>query len=114
MGENQLLLQLEDVSSMETAKALAGKACYIETEVMEGLQLATAHASLNGYTIIDSSLGKIGIIEELFETPGQVLAAVMYNGKEVLIPIIDATLQRIDHRTKEVMLHIPEGLLSVY
>lgn len=114
MGDNQLLLQLEDIHNVEAAKALAGKACYIEAEELERRQLATYHASLKGYAIVDVSLGRIGIIDELFETPGQVLAAVMYNGREVLIPVIDATLQRIDHHTKEIILQIPEGLLGVY
>ena len=35
-------------------------------------------------------------------------------GKEVLIPINESFLKKIDHKKKEVILELPEGLLDVY
>jgi 16S rRNA processing protein RimM len=50
----------------------------------------------------------------LFETPGQVLATVWYQGKEVIIPLVDATVVGIDGSRKTIQVRLPEGLLDVY
>jgi 16S rRNA processing protein RimM len=36
------------------------------------------------------------------------------NKKEVLIPINESFLKKIDHKKKEVVVELPEGLIDVY
>jgi len=38
----------------------------------------------------------------------------MLNEKEVLIPIHEASLQKIDKKNKKVFVSLPHGLLEVY
>jgi 16S rRNA processing protein RimM len=34
--------------------------------------------------------------------------------KEVLIPLNESTLKKIDHAKKQVVVELPEGLLEIY
>jgi len=42
------------------------------------------------------------------------LCRIEINKKEVLIPINESFLKKIDHKKKEVIVELPEGLIDVY
>ena len=73
----------------------------------------SAPASLLGYTIIDSDK-PLGPILEVIEQPHQLLCRLEIESKEVLIPLNEAFLQKIDHRKKQVIVALPDGLLDIY
>jgi 16S rRNA processing protein RimM len=56
----------------------------------------------------------IGKIIEVIEQAHQMLCRIEINNKEVLIPLNEDTLKRIDHKKKEVIVQLPEGLLEIY
>ncbi len=114
LNDEEVRLRLEEVTSKEMARELSGKAVYIETEVFQELFPQTVTPNMEGFTIIDQQLGTIGTVLQLVETPGQVLAVVQYKGKEALIPLIDATLRRVDGLRKTIEVQLPDGLLDVY
>jgi len=58
-----------------------------------------------------NSLGKI---LEVIEQPHQLLFKLEINSKEALIPMNENTLKKIDHKKKEVIVELPEGLLDIY
>lgn len=55
----------------------------------------------------------LGQIVSLMELPAQLLAAIDFQGKEVLAPLTDELIEKIDKRKKVVVLHLPEGLLDL-
>ena len=73
----------------------------------------SAPASLLGYTIVDNEKS-LGTILEVIEQPHQLLCRLEVQSKEVLIPLNEAFLQKIDHRKKQVVVTLPEGLLDIY
>ena len=73
----------------------------------------TAPASLLGYTIYNSK-DKLSEVLEVIEQPHQLLCRLEINSKEVLIPINESFLKKIDHKKKEVIVELPEGLLEIY
>ena len=56
----------------------------------------------------------LGEILELIEQPHQLLCLLEIKGKEVLIPLHEKTLQKVNHRKKEVLVQLPDGLLDIY
>ncbi len=111
---HEVMLLLDEVNSIEAAKTLTGKNVYIEAEVYRKLMPKAVHEGMEGFIIHDEQLGVIGPVESLMETPGQVLAAVTYQGKEVLIPLVEATIVRVDAQQKMLWVRLPDGLLDVY
>ena len=66
-----------------------------------------------GYAIIHNN-ETLGDILELIEQPHQLLCRLEIDGKEVLIPLHEETLKKVDHKKKEVVVELPDGLLDVY
>lgn len=114
INEEQVGVQLDEVNSVESARELLGKNIYIEKERYATLYPKGAGGDLTGFIIEDSRHGRIGEIQAVFETPGQVIASVRYRGKEVLIPLAENIITRIDMSVKTIKVNLPEGLLEVY
>ena len=66
-----------------------------------------------GYQVNDQGRN-LGTILEIIEQPHQVLCRLEMESKEVLIPVNEQTLVKIDHSSKTLLLRLPEGLLEVY
>ena len=83
------------------------------TEYFKKFAAKTAPASLLGYTIINNN-EPLGQILELIEQPHQLLCRLDIKGKEVLIPLHEETLQKVNHTKREVVVELPDGLLEIY
>jgi 16S rRNA processing protein RimM len=57
---------------------------------------------------------ELATVLEVIEQPLQILLRLEMQGKEVLIPLHGSTLIEIDHKNKQVIVDLPEGLLNVY
>lgn len=112
-GEGELLLKLEGINSKEAA------AKFIRREVWLNEEEILTHTQKNnpigwvGYRILDQG-NDLGPILEIIEQPHQVLCRLEINAKEVLIPLNEQTLHKVDHKDKTVLLTLPDGLLDVY
>jgi 16S rRNA processing protein RimM len=66
-----------------------------------------------GYQLFDDG-NLLAPIEEVINQPHQVLLRITLEGKEVLIPLHEETLDSIDHEKKQVHVTLPDGLLEIY
>lgn len=114
VSNEEVLLLLDETNTVEQARALSGKSVYLEEEVYSRLKPKAISAGMIGFRIVDKALGLLGTVDDLYETPGQVLATIRYQGKEVIIPLVDATITGIDAATRTIHVQLPEGLLDVY
>ncbi|HSC53128.1 MAG TPA: ribosome maturation factor RimM [Phnomibacter sp.] len=112
-SEEETIVQLEGVESKEQATALLQKQVWLKREDFDKHASAQAPISLIGYTVVDE--GKLlGAIEEIIEQPHQLLATIYIGKKEVLIPLHEESLLKIDRKKKQVHVSLPEGLLDIY
>lgn len=112
-GEEEFVLELEDVTTMDTARRAVGKHVYINEQVLEG---HISHLPLLwiGFKLVDNTKGDLGVIEDIMSTSSQWLAKVTYKDAEVLVPLIEQTIDHLDLKTKTLHVDLPEGLLEVY
>jgi 16S rRNA processing protein RimM len=112
-NEQEVLLKLEGVATREAAiKLTQREAWFMETDLKK-FSAKSSPINLLGYTIINE--GKtIGEILEVIEQAHQMLCRIEIHKKEVLIPLNEDTLQKIDHKKREVIVSLPEGLLEIY
>lgn len=106
-------LQLEGISSKEKAHRLLKKQVWLSENDFRQMAAKQAPASLLGYSIIHNG-EQIGITEEVIEQPQQLLLKTTIQGKEVLIPIHESSLIKIDRKNKAVHVQLPDGLLEIY
>lgn len=112
-NEEEIYLKLEEINTREAAIKLTQKEIWLPETDFKKFAAKTAPASLLGYTIINNSQS-LGEILELIEQPHQLLCRLEINGKEVLIPLHQETLQKVNHKKKEVLVELPDGLLEIY
>jgi len=114
-AKGQAMVKFLDVDSTEDASLLAGCDIFIPIGLLpkqKGAQLYSIE--IEGYTVIDASRGETGTVKTVLEMPQQSLLAIEYNGKEILIPIVDEIVKKIDRKTKTVHIDAPEGLIELY
>lgn len=109
----EILLKIEGIETREQALKIISKQIWLPEEVFKKIADKSAPANLLGYSIIDEGKN-LGEILELIEQPHQLLCRLIIDKKEVLIPLHEDSLQKIDHKTKQVFVELPEGLLDIY
>ena len=40
--------------------------------------------------------------------------AIEHQGREVLVPVVDDFIEKVDKKNREIRLRLPEGLLDLY
>jgi len=112
-SENEILLKLETINTREAAAKLSQKEVWMTEEDFKKFSAKSAPANLLGYMIINNK-ESLSQILEVIEQTHQILCRIELKSKEVLIPINENFLKKIDHKKKEVVVELPEGLLDVY
>ena len=114
-AKGKFIIKFEDTDTIEQAEKLKGAALYLPLETLPELdEDQFYYHDLIGYTIIDETLGELGVVKELFELPHQDLMAMEYQGAEVLIPMQDEIILRADKAAQKLYVNLPEGLVDIY
>ena len=112
-NDQEIYLKLEGVDIREAALKLTPKDVWVAESEFKRLAAKSSPVNLLGYSVINEKK-ILGEILEVIEQPHQLICKLDIKGKEVLIPLNDDTLKKIDHKKKEVTVDLPEGLLEIY
>ncbi len=112
-SDNEVYISLEGIDNRESAQKLVQQSAWFSEADFKKFAAKSAPAKLLGYTIMDGEKS-LGPILEVIEQPHQLLCRLEINAKEVLVPVNEAFLKKIDHNAKKVMVTLPEGLLDIY
>ncbi len=115
LQHNKAYVDLVDVDTVEQAGNLCGKSIYLPLELLPRLKDNQFYFhELDGYEIIDHKYGSLGKLAQVLEYPNQALFQLFVNKKEVLIPIHDDVIKRVDRKNKTISIAAPEGLIEMY
>lgn len=112
-SDEELYIKLDGVPTREAALKLVQKKIWLREADFKKFAARSAPSGLLGYMIINND-ARLGEILELIEQPHQLLCRLEIKGKEVLIPLHEETLQKVNHTKKEVLVELPDGLLDIY
>ncbi len=114
-GFNEGLLKLEEINTPEQARSFAGQELYLTEKEVNTYFTKDAETLdfLVGYVVLNEEKVELGKITEIMETPAQVLATILHNGREVMIPLVDDFIVDINKRRKVIAVNLPEGLLDL-
>ena len=112
-NEDEYIVNLEEVESVEEARKLIGKHIYVQEEILSK-QAADSPLLWIGFQVIDQEHGNLGPIEDIMQTASQWLAKLTYKDSEVLIPLVDQTIVQVNLKARWLRVDLPEGLLEVY
>jgi 16S rRNA processing protein RimM len=110
-----LRIRFEDVNTEEEADALIGNDLYLPSKMLPKLTGNKFYFhEVIGFEVEDKRLGIVGIIQSINDSTAQPLFEVLNGDVEILIPMIDHFLVKIDRENKKVIMDLPEGLIEMY
>ncbi|HMO33660.1 MAG TPA: 16S rRNA processing protein RimM [Lacibacter sp.] len=112
-NEAEVFLSIEGIATKEAARLLATRKVWLREADFYKHAGKAAPISLIGYLLLDGKK-ELGIIREVIEQPLQILCRLEIEGCEVLIPLHEETIRQVNHRKKQVVTELPDGLLDVY
>lgn len=116
LHKNDLLrVKFEDVNNEADADELIGNAVYLPLKMLPKLEGNKFYFhEVIGFAISDNKHGVIGTIASVNDTTAQPLFEVRNGDKELLIPMIDHFIIKVDRANKTIQMDLPEGLVEMY
>ena len=112
---NLLRVKFEDVESEEDADDLMKCDVYLPLDLLPDLNEDQFYFhEVIGFTVEDLNYGTVGTLTGINDTTSQALFEIEKNGKQVLIPMNDQFLQKVDKKNKTIFVKTPEGLIDLY
>lgn len=110
-----LRVKFEDVSNETQADEIIGREIYLPLSFLPKLEgNKFYYHEVIGFMIEDTNTGNIGEIVAVNDSSAQPLFEVINNGQELLIPMIDPFLVKVDRENKKIVMDLPQGLLDIY
>lgn len=109
------LLKLKNIDSIEQAQEIVGAKLFLPLSFLPPLgEKQFYFHEIIGFLVVDKVLGDLAQIQDVYTTTQTALLVMLYQGKEVLIPINDEVILQVDRKEKKLHVALPEGLLDVY
>jgi 16S rRNA processing protein RimM len=113
--DNLNLMNLEGIESLDAAKELVGSKLFLPAAMLPKLKdNQFYYHEIIDYQVNDQVLGTLGTVKEVYSTGAQDVIIMIYQGVEVLIPLTDEIVPKVDKQNKVIITHLPDGLLEVY
>ncbi|WP_299366185.1 ribosome maturation factor RimM [Winogradskyella sp.] len=110
-----LRIKFEDIDTEADAETLITSELYLPLELLPKLDgNKFYYHEVIGFTIKDSSFGDVGVIKAINDSTAQALFEVDRNGIEILIPMNDEFIVKVDRKNKSIEVNTPEGLIDLY
>ena len=110
-----LTVKLENIDSEEAAKRIVRRKIYLPDEILPELDGVHFYDhEVLGFKVIDKDFGEVGTLEMIIDNKVNPLLQIDHKGKEVLLPLIDGLVQKVDRKKKELHVSAPDGLIELY
>jgi 16S rRNA processing protein RimM len=110
-----LRVKFEDVDNEAEADAILNHEVYLPLSMLPKLEGNKFYFhEVIGFEIEDERIGIFGKIVSINDTSAQPLFEVINGNVEILVPMIDQFLVKIDRENKKVIMNLPEGLVEMY
>jgi len=110
-----LRAKFEDIDTEEDAEDMIGTDVYLPLSMLPELPEDKFYFhEIIGFDVIDAEHGNIGKIASINDTTAQALFEIDKDGKQILIPMNDEFIQKVDKKNKTIKVITPEGLVDLY
>jgi 16S rRNA processing protein RimM len=100
---------------MEGAEKLVGCFIYLPVELLPKLRgNKFYYHEVAGFRVHDEAHGDIGTVDRVVELPNNPLFAITHGDKEILLPISDEIILKVDRKKKMIDVKAPLGLIEIY
>lgn len=114
LSGNRAIVTFEELTPEQT-QALVGHDLYLPLDLLPKLEGNKFYFhEVVGFRVVDSRYGDIGVLQQVIEYPAQPLFQIDKNGTEILVPVIDPVIDKVDRTLKTIFITAPNGLIELY
>lgn len=113
-SDDQLIVKFEDVDA-ENSYQFVNISLFLPLAmlpVLEGNKFY--YHEVKGFKILDVVYGDLGICEDILEYPHQAIFQIKHPQGEILIPIVDEFILKVDKTNQIIEIKTPPGLIDLY
>ena len=112
---DKAVIQLEEVDSEEKALGLKNSPVFLPLTMLPSLpEDKYYYHEIVGYQVQDVNEGALGLVAEIIPMPMHNILVMDYQNQEVLIPVTDDVVTKVDKVNQVVYTALPDGLLDIY
>ena len=110
-----LRVKFEEVDTEDDADSLMKSELYLPLSFLPELEDDKFYYhEIIGFKVEDKNFGNVGIISGVNDSTAQALFEIDRNGTEILIPMNDEFIIKVDKPNKTIFVETPEGLIDLY
>ena len=110
-----LRIDFEEVNEEADADRIMGFELYLPLTFLPKLEGDKFYFhEIIGFTLLDSIHGDIGTVQSVNDSTSQALFEVQKGDKQLLIPITDEIITKVDRENKTIGVITPIGLVALY
>ena len=112
---NLLRIDFEEVKTENDADRIMGSELFLPLSFLPKLTGDKFYFhEVIGFAVMDSVHGNIGTIKSINDSTSQALFEIEKGDKELLIPVNDEIITKVDRESKTIFVTTPEGLVALY
>ncbi len=114
-NSREAYVRFQGVDTEERAVQLCGNKLYMPLVHLPQLTgNSFYYHEIEGFEAIDTHMGPIGVVEQVIDLPGNPLFQVKRGYQEILIPLRDEFIIKVDRENRKIILEAPDGLIDIY
>ena len=116
LHKSQLLrVKFEDVETETHANSIMKSHLYLPLDLLPKLEGNRFYFhEVIGFNVADVNFGNVGIIKGINDSTAQALFEIDRDGIEILIPMNNEFIKKVDRDTKTIIVKTPNGLIDLY
>ncbi len=112
-GGDSVRLRFEGYRTFEKLNEFNGCQVYLTSEPA-GFKLSPGNPDFTGFVISTPDSKVLGTVTGIIQNPGHdLLSVISLTGKEILIPLHEDLIVRLDIKKKSAVMKLPEGLTEI-
>ncbi len=109
------IVRFEGVNDEQAAKRIVRKDLYLPEQILPKLSGTNFYDhEVIGFKVVDVNHGDIGVLRQVIDLKTNPLLQVMKDEKEILVPLIEGLVQKVDRENQELHIQAPDGLVELY
>jgi 16S rRNA processing protein RimM len=115
-NNNTILIKFDEFNTESSVKFLCNSNVFISKKYIDSHSLHTPNniTAFIGYSIHDTKHGNIGVLDKVIADSDNPLLVVKKGFQEILVPLQEEFILKIDEKLREITVTCPDGLLDLY
>lgn len=111
---DKAFIKFEEVNSVEQANTIKGCVLYLNKSTRPALKRGSFYNDeVEGFMVLNENNDELGKISEVLQTGPNRFLQLIYQGKEVLIPVNGPFITSVNKSKKLIKVSLPDGFLDI-